>query len=39
MDHVDFENLNERLKMNSLTEKLTNRYVDYLFHKGKIERI
>jgi len=39
MDCVDFKNLNERLKMNSLSEKLTNRYVDYLFHKGKIERV
>jgi len=39
MDHVDFKNLNERLKMNSLAEKLTNRYVDYLFQKGKLERV
>ncbi len=39
MDCVDFKNLNERLKMNSLSEKLTNRYVDYLFQKGKIERV
>jgi NADPH-dependent glutamate synthase beta subunit-like oxidoreductase/NAD(P)H-flavin reductase len=39
MDCVDYQNLNERLKMNSLAEKLTNRYVDYLFQKGKIERV
>ncbi len=39
MDVVDFKNLNERLKMNSVAEKLTNRYVDYLFQKGKIERV
>jgi NADPH-dependent glutamate synthase beta subunit-like oxidoreductase/NAD(P)H-flavin reductase len=39
MDCVDFKNLNERLKMNSVSEKLTNRYVDYLFQVGKIERV
>ena len=39
MDEVDFQNLNERLRMNSLAEKLTNRYLDYLFQRGKVERI
>ncbi|MFM8269130.1 MAG: FAD-dependent oxidoreductase, partial [Pseudomonadota bacterium] len=38
-DHVDYANLNDRLKQNSLTEKLTNRYLDVLFKKGRIERI
>lgn len=39
LDRVDFKNLNERLKMNSLLEKISNRYLDYLFQKGKIERV
>lgn len=39
MDRVDFKNLNDRLKSNSLPEKITNRYLDMLFAKGKMERI
>jgi len=38
-DCVDYTNLNDRLKQNSLTEKLANRYIDILFQKGKIEHI
>ncbi|NBX93012.1 MAG: pyridine nucleotide-disulfide oxidoreductase [Proteobacteria bacterium] len=38
-DCVDYTNLNDRLKQNSLTEKLTNKYIDVLFKKGTIERI
>jgi len=30
MDRVDFDNLRERLKSNSLAEKLSNRYLDIL---------
>lgn len=39
MDRVDFENLRERLKSNSLAEKLSNRYLDLLFEKSGIERL
>lgn len=39
LDVVDWKNLNDRLKANSIQEKLTNRYLDYLFKKGKVERI
>lgn len=38
-DCVDYQNLNDRLKQNSLTEKLGNRYLDILFKKGSIEHI
>jgi NADPH-dependent glutamate synthase beta subunit-like oxidoreductase/NAD(P)H-flavin reductase len=38
-DCVDYTNLNDRLKQNSLTEKLANRYLDILFKKGRIERV
>ena len=31
MDCVDFSNLHQRLRTNSLAEKLTNRYLDLLF--------
>lgn len=37
-DCVDYTNLNDRLKQNSLTEKLSNRYLDILFKKGKVQR-
>ena len=30
MDHVDFENLNARLRQNTVQEKLSNRWLDYL---------
>lgn len=38
-DCVDYQNLNDRLKQNSLSEKLANRYLDVLFKKGSIEHI
>lgn len=38
-DCVDWANLNERLKMNSLAEKLTNRHLDHLLQKGKMDRV
>lgn len=31
LDEVDFKNLNERLKANSVLEKLSNIYLSYLF--------
>ncbi len=39
IDCVDFKNLNERLKTNSLQEKLTGKHLEYLMKKGKLERI
>jgi hypothetical protein len=39
MDQVDFGHLNERLKMNSLAEKITNRYVDHIFQRATLERV
>jgi len=33
LDFVDFTNLNERLKQNSVLEKQTNLYFDYLLMK------
>ncbi len=39
LDVVDFANLNDRLKMNSLSEKLSHSYLDYLYQRGTIERI
>ncbi len=39
LDLVDWKNLNDRLKANGIQEKLTNRYLDFLFKKGNVERI
>jgi hypothetical protein len=39
IDCVDFGNLRERLKMNSVAERLSNKYLDLLFQRGKIERV
>ncbi len=39
MDRVDFPNLNARLKQNSVQEKLTNLWLDYLLKKKNILRI
>jgi NADPH-dependent glutamate synthase beta subunit-like oxidoreductase/NAD(P)H-flavin reductase len=39
MDHVDFANLKERLKMNNLAERLMDKYLDHLLQKGKVERV
>ncbi len=39
LDFVDFTNLNERLKQNSVLEKQTNLFFDYLQRKETIEMI
>lgn len=39
MDEVDFNNLNSRLKANSLSEKITNKWMDYLLEKHRFERV
>ena len=36
---MDWGNLNERLKLNSLQEKLSGKYLDYLYQRGKTERV
>ncbi len=36
LDFVDFKNLNDRLKANSVQEKLTNLWLDRLFKKGEV---
>jgi len=38
MDVVDFENLKDRLKANTLSEKIANRFMDRLFAQSKVER-
>ena len=37
LDFVDFKNLNERLKANSIQEKLTNLWLDRAFGGGKVD--
>jgi NAD(P)H-flavin reductase len=39
LDEVDFQNLNERLKMNSLSEKLTQAYFECLLAKEPIPMV
>ena len=39
MDAVDFHHLNERLKQNTVMEKLTNRWLEYLVEEGKITMV
>lgn len=39
LDEVDFQNLNSRLKVNSVLEKLSNKWLDYLLDKYPIEKI
>jgi NAD(P)H-flavin reductase len=39
LDEVDFQNLNERLRANTVQEKLTNLWLDYLFDKGQVSKI
>jgi NADPH-dependent glutamate synthase beta subunit-like oxidoreductase/NAD(P)H-flavin reductase len=39
MDHVDFENLNSRLKANSVMEKVTNLWLDYLLERWQAARV
>jgi NADPH-dependent glutamate synthase beta subunit-like oxidoreductase/NAD(P)H-flavin reductase len=36
LDTVDFENLNQRLRANSLQEKLSNLWLDHLIHEAKL---
>jgi len=39
MDEVDFPNLNARLKQNSVQEKITNLWFDYLLKKKNVLRV
>lgn len=39
LDEVDFKNLNDRLKQNSVQEKLTNKTLDLLMKKENIMRV
>jgi NADPH-dependent glutamate synthase beta subunit-like oxidoreductase/NAD(P)H-flavin reductase len=39
LDWVDFDNLRDRLSMNSLLEKITDRHLEILLAKTKMERI
>jgi NADPH-dependent glutamate synthase beta subunit-like oxidoreductase/NAD(P)H-flavin reductase len=39
MDEVDFTNLNARLKTNSLMEKITNRWFDYILEKHPLAKV
>ena len=36
LDRVDFENLNQRLRANSVQEKLSNLWLDHLVHEGNL---
>jgi len=36
LDNVDFENLMQRLKANSISEKLSNLWLDHLVHEAKL---
>lgn len=38
LDFVDFKNLNDRLKANSVQEKLTNLWLDRIFDKSTVSR-
>jgi NAD(P)H-flavin reductase len=38
LDRVDFENLNARLRQNSVQEKLSNRWLDLLLERDRISR-
>ena len=38
LDRVDFENLNARLRQNSVQEKLSNRWLDLLLERDRIGR-
>ena len=39
MDEVDWPNLNARLKQNSVQEKLSNLWLDYLLKKKNVLRV
>ena len=36
LDRVDFDNLNQRLRANSVQEKLANLWLDHLVHEAKL---
>ncbi len=38
MDEVDFQNLNSRLKANNVVEKITDKWLDFIFEKHQVER-
>ena len=39
MDRVDWKNLNERLRANSVQEKLTNLWLDLIFERHEVARV
>ena len=39
LDMVDFENLNQRLRQNSVAEKLSNLWLDYLISKRELHTV
>ena len=39
MDHVDFSNLNQRLKQNSVAEKITDQWLTYLIETYELELV
>ncbi|MBS4028136.1 MAG: FAD-dependent oxidoreductase [Ignavibacteriales bacterium] len=39
MDDIDFQNLNSRLKANNVMEKITNKWLEYIFEKHKVEHV
>ena len=39
MDDVDFEHLDSRLRQNTVLEKISNSWFDYVIEKNKVERI
>ena len=39
MDEIDFGNLSGRLKANSLMEKISNRWLEYIVEKHRLERV
>lgn len=39
LDFVDFNNLNERLRANSIQEKLTNMWLDHAFGREELQRL
>jgi hypothetical protein len=39
MDHVDFSNLNARLKANSVMEKVSAQWLEHILRKHNVERV
>ena len=37
LDAVDFDNLNQRLRQNTVQEKLSNMWLDHLVHAGDLD--